>query len=243
MPLNFPKQNELLPTWLEDAWLQRYLDRELNDEECEWFEAYALDKSRLIDAIDTDTSLRDGLHAWHVGQKDAKAGADALDDNSVSNVVEWGGTGRPQSAPRKTAPWFRSLAMAASLVLAGLLGASTVRWAQVAEVADVPIASPVRIVFDTLRGTDSWPFVEHSSDLSAPLLIDVAVPAQAESVVAHFSDQSSLPLPVSADGFVSLTGPREALLQRSPIRIAWRLAGQSQERLLDLKATLARNEG
>ena len=243
MSLNLPLLHEPLAIWLEDAWLQRYLDRELSDEECEWFEAYALDKPRLIDAIDADTNLRDGLHAWHAGQQGAESRANPLDDDSVSNVVDLVGTGSTTPVPRKTAPWFRPIAIAASLVLAGLLGASAARWAPMTDVAGGPIASPIRIVFDTLRGSDSSPLVEHSTNSSAPLLIDIAVPAQAESVVAHFADQSSLALPVSADGFVSLTGPRNALLQRSPIRIAWRLAGQPQERLLDLKATLARNEG
>ncbi|MEO7917590.1 MAG: hypothetical protein ABIR16_08090, partial [Dokdonella sp.] len=103
------------------------------------------------------------------------------------------------------------------------------------------IASPNRIVFDTMRGSDSAPLVEANGDASAPLLLDIAVPAQATNVIAHFADQSALLLPVSAEGFVSLTGARSVLLEQSPIRIAWQLDGQAQERTLDL-ATLAHQE-
>jgi hypothetical protein len=50
-----------MPEWLEDAWLGRYLDRLLTEEETHWFEQYVLDKHRLLSLIDADTRLRKAL--------------------------------------------------------------------------------------------------------------------------------------------------------------------------------------
>jgi hypothetical protein len=47
--------------WLEQAWLTRYLDRQLASDEATWFEAYALDKPELLAMIDADTRFRDAL--------------------------------------------------------------------------------------------------------------------------------------------------------------------------------------
>ena len=66
----------------------------------------------------------------------------------------------------------------------------------------------------------------------------MAVPAQAEAVVAHFADGSSLPLDVSSDGFISLVGAPAELQRLSPIRLAWQVNGQAGERRLDLASAL-----
>lgn len=47
--------------WMENAWLVRYLDRQLSDDEVAAFEAYALDKPELLALIEADTNLRDAL--------------------------------------------------------------------------------------------------------------------------------------------------------------------------------------
>ncbi|MGB4859863.1 MAG: hypothetical protein WBP11_11120 [Dokdonella sp.] len=243
--MNELHENPLAP-WLEDAWLERYLDRGLSDSETAWFEAYMLDKPRLIAAIDTDTALRDGLHAWHAQQRSVTAATDSGDAHRPTVTIA--GTPAPSAKPDRRSMWFGPLSMAAAMAAAALLGASAVHWMVPEEVGAPTIASPNRIVFDTLRGsaTESLldrTMVDRSGDTSAPLLIDIAVPMQATAVVAHFSDQSSLPLPVSADGFVSLTGPRDAILARSPIRIAWMLDGEAQERNVDIGAAISHKEG
>lgn len=221
-----------ISSWLEDAWLERYLDRELTAAENAWFEAYMLDKPRLIAATGTGTALRHGLHVWHPQERQDTGGMEFADAHRAEPAVE------PNPRSKSCAAWFRPLSMAAAIVLVALLGASAVRWMIPAEIRVPAIASPNRIVFDTLRGSASAPLVDRTGDTSAPLLIDIAVPIQAAAVVAHFSDQSSLPLPISADGFVSLTGPREALLARSPIRITWTLGGGAQERQVDVGAAI-----
>lgn len=226
-----------ISSWLEDAWLERYLDRQLTATETAWFEAYMLDKPRLIAAVDSDTALRDGLHAWHAQQGSDTGAIDLADAHRTKQAV------KPNQRSTSRGAWFRPLSMAAAMVLAAMLGASAVRWMVPAEISVPEIASPNRIVFDTLRGSASAPLVDRSDDTSAPLLIDIAVPMQATAVVAHFSDQSSLPLPISADGFVSLTGPRDAMLARSPIRISWLLDGEAQERHVDLRAAIGNEKG
>ncbi len=235
-----------LATWLEDAWLERYLDRGLTEAETAWFEAYMLDKPRLIAAIDTDTALRDGLHAWHAQQRPGALEGDPIADAgapvaTIADRSAQSATSGQRSTSRMA--WFRPLSMAAAIALAALLGASAARWMVPVDGGGPAIASPNRIVFDTLRGSANAPLVDRPGDTSAPLLIDIAVPMQATAVVAHFSDQSSVPLPVSADGFVSLTGPRDEMLARSPIRIAWMLDGQPQERHVDVREALGGGQG
>jgi hypothetical protein len=52
-----------MTAWLEQAWLARYLDRQLAGDETTWFEAYVLDKPELLAMIDADTRFRDALAA------------------------------------------------------------------------------------------------------------------------------------------------------------------------------------
>lgn len=225
-----------LASWLEDAWLERYLDRGLSDSETAWFETYLLDKPRLIAAVGTDTALRDGLRAL---RSDGSCNIAEMNDADAQGSVAIG-SGSPASSTHnaRRSTRFRPLLMAAALAVAALLGASAVRWMVPPRVAGPAIASPNRIVFDTLRGSATTPLVDRVDDTRAPLLIDIAVPMQATAVVAHFSDQSSVPLPVSADGFVSLTGARDVMLAKSPIRIAWMLDGKAQERRIDIGAAI-----
>ncbi|MEO7917512.1 MAG: hypothetical protein ABIR16_07690, partial [Dokdonella sp.] len=119
-----------MPTWLEDAWLHRYLDGDLTEPELIWFETYALDKPRLIAEIENDTALRDGMHAWYAEQQrqgvDANTVSLAKDQNTrvVAESATTPVTPIHEATRRPTATRFRPLAIAASLLLAGLLGAS-----------------------------------------------------------------------------------------------------------------------
>ena len=227
----------VISSWLEDAWLERYLDRELTAEETAWFEAYMLDKPRLVAAIGADTALRDGLHAWHAQERPDTGEMAGADARSATQTVT------PDQRPATQARGFPTLSMVAAILIAAALGASAVRWMATRETSAPAIVSPNRIVFDSLRGSASATVVDRRRDSSAPLLIDIAVPTHATAVVAHFSDRSSLALRVAANGFVSLTGPLEALLAKSPIRIAWMLDGESQERQVDIGAAIGDVEG
>lgn len=224
-----------LPDWLEQAWLQRYLNRELDAAESEWFETYAIDKPSLIAAIESDNSLRDGLHAWHAQGAGIEMPATVVTASPLGHDRE--SSPRRNASPRR---WLRPFAAAASLAIAAVFGAGAAQWAGNGSSAGVAaVASPRRVVFDTLRGADTvTPLVESARRANDPLLVDVAVPAQAEAVVAHFADGSSLPLDVSSDGFISLVGPAAELQRLSPIRLAWQVNGQVGERRLDLASAL-----
>ena len=240
-----PPYGEKLSPSLEDAWLQRYLDRELSQQEEFWFESYALDKPRLLDAIERDTDLRDGLHAWHAEQgRNGAVTADATDAAipASTGTSHSGHTVTTESPQPKPASWFKPFAIASGLALAVLLGASAYRWMLPTDATEASVATPSRLMFDVLGGSGEPSVSEQSTDLSAPVLIDVTVSPHAEAVIAYFADHSSMALPVSRKGVVSLIGSRSALLNRSPIRIAWRLDGQQQERVLDLKASLTHHD-
>jgi hypothetical protein len=52
-----------MTAWLEQVWLDSYLDRQLAGEEAQWFEAYAVERPELLVTIEADTRLRDALVA------------------------------------------------------------------------------------------------------------------------------------------------------------------------------------
>src|SRR5512144_1617402 len=85
--------------WLEQAWMERYLERQLADDELEWFEAYLLDKPHLLDRWSTDLALRDGVDLLNRQGKtaEASAGSSALDSPASSTPV------LPSPAPHQRA--------------------------------------------------------------------------------------------------------------------------------------------
>lgn len=56
-----PQSLEALTPWLEDAWLERYLNRETTPEETAWFEAYMLEHPHVADALETDAAITAAL--------------------------------------------------------------------------------------------------------------------------------------------------------------------------------------
>lgn len=231
-----PQRNTPLPDWLEQAWLQRYLDRELSPPEIEWFETYAIDKPALIDAIEADNTLRDALHAWYAQEQRAAA------TRPPASIGQAPATPTTTRHRRMSPRWLRPLAAAASLAVAAVFGAGASRWLASDDgmTAAIPaVSSPRRVVFDSLRGTNGdAPQVEPARVGADPLLIDIAVPAQAEAVAAHFADGTVLPLVVSDDGFVSLVGRPEQLQRLTPIRLSYTVNGVASERPLDISSAL-----
>lgn len=55
--MTIPKSLEALSPWLEDAWLERYLNRETTADETAWFEAYMLEHPHVADALETDAAI------------------------------------------------------------------------------------------------------------------------------------------------------------------------------------------
>lgn len=177
--------------WLEDVWLTRYLDRELNDDEHAWFEAYMLDKQHLLEQVDADTRLRDGVRA--AAKSSAPIIATATDP-----------TAQPANA-RTRRPW---LGIAASLLVGLGLGASLV---QFRPNHSILVASPPRIVFDTMRGEGATTFSESGNASSKVLIVDIATPLESQILSARAwidGKQTELPIPVvSSEGFVTFVVP------------------------------------
>jgi hypothetical protein len=191
-----------MPRWLENAWLQRYLERELSDEEATWFEAYVLDKPTLVDAIEADNDLRDALAA-------APAAAVVPVPRRSRHVPRW--------------------ASAAAVVLACGISGWGGHWLSL-KGAPVTIGNPTRLVFDTMRGAESPPRIEHADADTRWVVVEIAVPADAEAVRLQLGDTHDLVLSPSSEGFVSFAASRDALLGAREATLSYRRAQSVVER-------------
>lgn len=189
-----------MPSWMEEAWMQRYLDRDLTQEESNWFEAYCLDREHLMAAIEVDTQLRD-LMARHGGV--------------LAVPVR-----RPSPHP--------VLAKAAALVTAVALGAVLTASLQP---GIAPEGNVTRVVYDTLRGESAAPHVDHPESTSRQVVVDLAVPADAQDVALSFDGGKVTHLSVSAEGFVSAVLPRDTF-ERSVLTLSYARDGQPVTRIL-----------
>lgn len=177
--------------WLEDVWLSRYLDRELSDEEQTWFETYMLDKPRILELVDADTRLGEGL----VRVSDAPTTALSAPPHQSGATL--------RSKPRGP-----GLAIAASLLLGLGLG---VILPGLRNDDTAIIASPPRIVFDTMRGEGTTALSEPGNADSRVLIVDIAAPVSTPILSASAwidGRQTALPTPtISSEGFVTFVVP------------------------------------
>jgi hypothetical protein len=179
--------------WLEDVWLSRYLDRELSDEEQTWFETYMLDKPRILELVDADTRLGEGL----ARVSDAPALAISAPPHQSGATLR----GKPRGP---------ALAIAASLLLGLGLG---VVLPGLRNDNTAIIASPPRIVFDTMRGEGTTSLSEPGSADSKVLIVDIAAPLSTPIIGASAwldGKQTDLPTPtISSEGFVTFVVPAD----------------------------------
>ena len=188
-----------LSSWLENAWLARYLDRQLSGDEIAWFEAYVLDKPELLDVIDADTRLRDALIAEPPARENSR---------------------RDSAVVRRPPSW---LAMAAMLVVGVGIGWIGMRVLSGGSGSPEVIASPTRVIYDTMRGEATPPRVEHADSKSPYVLVEVAVPPGAEQIVLQVADASDRPLKPSPDGFVSFLLARKGASPTPAARVIYTL--------------------
>ena len=183
--------------WLERAWLARYLERGLDEDETARFEAYVLDKPDLLREIEADNDLRDCL---------AAAGPALLAAEPAGSVP-----GAPPATPRvQRHPAVAWLALAASLLVG--LGLGNLLRSGGAH-RDAVEASPGRVVFDTLRGEalkPRWEFAAAGKP-DELLIVDVSVASDAQKVSVQLPDGSERVLRVSAEGFATFIAPRALL--------------------------------
>lgn len=210
-----------MTAWLEAAWLQRYLERRLDAEETAWFEAYTMDKPELIDRIEADSDLRDGLVRERAYAVDSAAsGAD--DSMPLASVPR---TAAPESTRTSvissiTRRPAHLLALAATLVIGvgvGMIVQGT-RFGMPALVA-----SPERIVYDTMRDAQMPPRIKHADSTSPYILVEVAVPVGAKQVRLIMAG-AELPLQRSNEGFASF------LILKSQLKPGLKLAFESDGR-------------
>lgn len=181
-----------MSAWLEQAWLARYLDRQLSDDEVAEFEAYLLDKPHLIEQVEADNLLRQTLHA--------------AEQMEISDEVD---SAEPPAAikPDRMRSW---LPIAASFLAALAIGWMLPRQGAV---ENAYFVAPERVVYDTFRGPDKKPMVYPGSGQSAVFIVEIAVPPGARVVTLQAQvDGEIIPLPVaqaSSEGFVTLVLPQD----------------------------------
>jgi len=219
--VNRMPNDQALSEWLERAWLQRYLERQLSDAETEWFEMYVLDKPHLLADIETDNDLRDGLALV------LSASTDGVD---APTSTPGPGHGGPTRFRWQHMAWAASVvaAMGLGALLAGPLASGD------RSAASLIVASPSRVVFDTLRGIESPPLVYRGAEGSDYVLVEVGLPPDATNVVLHLAGHEPMPLVVSPDGFASFLVARRGL--GSTLRIEYVSAGEPRNRVLDALA-------
>jgi hypothetical protein len=224
--------------WLEQAWLMRYLDRQLGADEQAWFEGYLLDKPELLDQVEADTALRDAVAAQQGAQhapgsdspaalhQGSNAGSIAADGETGSGADIDPLSGRaPASdaatstvastdrAPRRHRRGTRGgwLALAASFV--GGIGLAALGMSLLDDGSAGLVANPPRIIFDTLRGELTQPRVEPGDPASPIVLVEFPVPpgtSISEVRVLNGNMETSIRVPTSStDGYATIAVPSQ----------------------------------
>ena len=215
--------------WLEEAWIGRYLGRELADEERAWFETYLLDKPHLLDRWATELDLRDGIDL-----AERQAGAARAAPAGVATPPTPITRGHARPARRRL---WRAPALAASVAIAfgtGFLANGLFR----AERTDTVIADPTRIVVDVSRGGASAANVDNAASASEYVLIDALVPADASYVAVRGPGLPDRVLSVSNDGVATLLLRRSELGRIGPLTLVIKAGGHEFERPLPLTTAL-----
>lgn len=184
--MNMAPAHDPLPSWLEQAWLERYLARGLEPAQAAWFESYLLDKPHLIAQVEADSALRAVVCAE----------GDPLRLQSAPPLAR---IGEPRLVWRAAAVFVLGLGLGA--VGLQLLGPAAMEGA----------SAPTRIVYDSLRGAYSAPRVD-PGDPAAPLMIvEVAMPLgsriQSASATVDGRPQALPRAGVSSEGFATYTLP------------------------------------
>jgi hypothetical protein len=200
-----------MAAWLESAWLARYLDRALSDDEAAWFEAYLLDKPDLLALVETDLGLRD---------------AAATLTNPQALVVEGGPTPRPKKTDRTHARRLNFAAAAATLVVGVALGLYLRGGSAPSGYETAVIANPTRAVFGVSRGAQDVPRIEHGD--GTYLLLEFPMTSDASDVVLDLGNGKVLPLTPSTDGFASVVVPRAGVRQLERAQLRYKLRGVDQ---------------
>ena len=224
--------------WLESAWLARYLERQLSEEESAWFEGYVLDKPQLLGAIDADSRLRDALDAK------ARAGTEWREGGSAPDGPASAGARRPSS--------LRWGAMAASLIIG--FGAATLvsRLRNPAADSGV-IGSSGHIFIDLQRGIDISPKnAPNSENENNPegniggsnyIVLDVAVPQGSTNVKLLIDHREVSSIESAKDGDATFVLQRALIASRPAVQVSFESEGRTELRQLPIDVLLRTNSG
>ena len=224
-----------MPPWLEQAWLDRYLERGLDEDESAWFEAYVLDKPKLLAQIEADTDLRDAavVADWPPA-KSVVTGATAI-------VPER----RERRGGRHLRPWW---ALAAGLVAGVALTLLLPSSQGGLGIGASEVLQPPRLIYDAWRGA-GYQLREEAGDADSPLvLVEVALPAglqprQVQVEIEGIGMRSLDSVRVSADGFLSYLLP-SPWLGRSRLHIRFDAGDTSvPDLVIDLDRTAGGDPG
>ena len=255
-----------MSAWLEQAWLIRYLDRQLAGEEAQWFESYAMERRELLATIEADTRLRDALAAAasirHTDMSfDGGGRPGGAADNALAAIEKSGGTGpggtdagplKPGNVNATPVPIKRipprsrsnvrqwrappTWLALAASLLLGIGVGALGRTARGTDIAPGVITSPTRIIYDTMRGDSTPARVEHATSQSVYVLVEVAVPLGAEHVTLDIGDGKERALDRSPDGFVTFLADRNTLAAAADAHVSYLAGGRTQRRSLSLKS-------
>jgi hypothetical protein len=187
--------------WLEQAWLVRYLNRQLTAAEAAAFEAYMLDRPGLLDQVEADTALRDA-----VALDEAESASSMMSSGAASGNPGDRSTSDQMRQPGSNGRWVLS---AASIVFALVIGWSLPRGSSDAERY---VAAPPRVLYETTRGAaDASIDLVPGAVVGDIFIADIAVPvgATVQSASVQFEGETfELPsASVSNEGFVTYVLP------------------------------------
>lgn len=242
--------------WLESAWLARYLDRQLARDELAWFEAYVLTRPKLLDMVETDTRLRDTMAANAAQVRPARVvevdpvydlavDNSAVENSAVDNLpadnrapavagVREPAAEAPVSRVSAVHRFARPATLAAAAVLGLGVGVFGQRISRPGVEASAVIATPMRVVYDTLRGASvERPMVEHAGSAARYALIEVAVPSSAQRVALQLEGRESALTP-STDGFVSFLVDRRVFAKDAAAVVRYEVDGRASQRRISL---------
>lgn len=213
-----------LASWLESAWLQRYLERRLDAEETAWFEAYLLDKPALVERLERDVDLRDALALV----RDTGMAALSQPTDSDGEAAPRAGVHAARARP------MRAFALAATLVAGvgiGWLGHHVAPGG-----GSIVVANPMRVIYDTERGTSSPPRIEHADSQAPFALVEVALPPGAQAVTLHLAGAPEQRLQPSPEGFVIFLVARRSMAGDAGAELTYELDGRLARKTLSFAA-------
>ncbi len=199
---------DTMPNWLERAWMDRYLDRELTDEERNWFEAYLLDRPQLIEELEADEAVREALTSITTPTADELYGKAPTPTNALRSSLRW-----------------LPLAAAASITGAAISGALLYR-----DVA--PVETAYAAMLDVSRSNAATTPVVLKSGAANVLSIAFAPEVTAAWWESGNGNRKN-PIAIDAAGFgtIVIRNPEELDLQ---VSVHFELGNKAYERKLTL---------